>query len=155
MLLFVIVVFIRWGSLDKSEVFIDGAKKADAAGYVSFDSSSLVDNADIYLFALVNNQDKEELFYTNNSLNWSPGPSGIWHNYKNSDDDYTEVHGSGDISLQSDLRLNKTIDWDAGLLFKYGDHKYSIDIEDHSSYDHEERFVTYGYGGYGGDFESW
>ena len=106
----------------------------------------------MYLFALVNNANKEELLYTNNSVHWSPGASETWHNY---DENNVVIHGSGDIAVHSDLRLNKTIDWDAGLLFNYGDQHYSVKIEDYSSYDHKERFVTYGYGRYGGDLNSW
>ena len=147
-----IFLFIRWGSLDESVVFINAAKKAEAIGYVSYDSTYSVDTADIYLFALVNNEFKEELFYTNNSAQWSPGSSETWHNHKENN---VEIHGSGDIVAHSDFRVNATIDWDASLLFNYGDQQYNIMIEDYSSYDHEERFVTYGYGRYGGDLNSW
>jgi hypothetical protein len=97
--------------------------------------------------------DENELFYANNTIKWMPGLSGTWSNYRNRDN--RMILGSGDIETRSDVRLNEMINWDADLLFNYGDHKYSLMIEDYSGYDHVERFVTHGHGRYGGDLNAW
>ena len=147
------IIYSRYGSIDYSEARINEVKQGDAKGYAKGIMKSSFSTVDFEVNGVIHDSDDEELFFTNNTVKWSPGPSGTWNNFK--DYDQGKVLGSGDIAVISDLRLNDTIDWDVDLLFNYGDSKYSIDIEDHSSYDHKERFVTYGYGQYGGDFESW
>ena len=146
-------MFCRRGSLDAFEVFVNGNKKVDTIVYGGLDSSKIVDIMDIYLFVQARDGLENELFYTNNSINWLPGPTGTWYNYDVSNTQ--SIMGSGHIKAHSDLRLNNKLDWDTDFLFNYGDHEYSITMEDYSSYDHKERFVTYGYGRYGGNLNSW
>jgi len=77
----------------------------------------------------------------------------IWHSNK-----YTprsHLFSSYHIEAYSEVRLPDKVDWDAKFLLNYGDHKYNIAIEDYSSYDHQERFVAYGNGRYGGNLNSW
>ena len=75
-------MFVRDGSLDIFEVYVDGSKVVDTIAYGSFDSSKNIDIMDIQLFMQVRDGHEKELFYTNNTLKWLPGPVlEKWHNH--------------------------------------------------------------------------
>ena len=144
-------VYRRYGSLDVFEVFVNGNKQFNTNAYVSF--AKYMDMFDAYLFIQATDGLENDLFYTRNNIYLLPGPADVWYNYV--DGNRTKVLDSGFIEVLSELRWNHKLDWDASLGFNYGDHTYNITIEDYSSYDAKERFVTTGYGRYGSDQHSW
>lgn len=62
---------------------------------------------------------------------------------------------AGDIHVLSQFYVRNGINWNATGVFQYGDNKYKIGAEENNYGMHNDEFLVYGVGGYGGNLNNW